>query len=456
MSGKKLSLELINPHESGLLSFDRLRFEKTLKIELEKVRRIDRYPDNREFRELLNLLAQRKFQEIENTLKARPDLESLLEIKAIKFLSFMFLGKDLKQIKIFQLSNPNSISFQKISFKLSALLLDLYELLKNNLIEFSQEFGRGELDFWSLEEVLPALRYLYSQYVLEKKLSEKYPMLLEKLEEDTTKTEEIFEKAYDWGLERLRLLAFYHRRQNIPKEAEEFLLEFREALRPNQETNIRIKSLGNREFFPANEVFSNWQNILDECDEIQKDIVEIVGLEANTCEYFKCADCCKNPFPVMSLTEFKYMKNWLTENNYPVEEIHEKSRSIQSDYKEKHGEELKIIDKSILENKIRGIENPTAYKYECPFLKENRCSVYQARPLLCRGFGLATDNNISLKTCKYYLSQYQNSLVIQNERIAYDLRPAQTLARISDNYLSNNKQLSGTIVAWFTCDEEQI
>lgn len=448
MTTKLKSLELINPHESGLISFDRSKFEKILKNEIEKRSKPTWASGTKDFIDLLSLLAFESFNEIETRLSERPDLEAQIEIKAIKILTGFFLGKDLKDYKLFYLNNPNSVTYQKITFKLASFLIDLYDLLIKNLFNFSNE-KYLQSNFYKLVDIVPPLKFIYSQYVLENKLSERYFELYEILKSEI-EINDIYEQIFDWELERLRLLAFYFRRIGDLDRAESYMCQFRESFRFKNEKSIEIKSIGNQNLFIKSELFDNWKNILEECDEIQNEIIQRAGLESNTCEYFNCADCCKNAFPVMSFTEFKYLENWLKENHYPVEEIYEKSRIIQEQYKALNGEELKIIDKSIPENRIRGIENPTAFRYECPFLKDNRCSCYEARPLLCRAFGMSTDNDISIKTCKYYLAQYQNASSPRNERFTYDLRPAQSLARISDAYATDGKELSGTIVAWFT------
>ena len=102
---------------------------------------------------------------------------------------------------------------------------------------------------------------------------------------------------------------------------------------------------------------------------------------------------------------------------------------------------MKIIDKSLEENRVKGKENPHSFKYSCPFLDEGRCSIYKARPLLCRGFGLSSDDNLSVKTCNFYLGQYTHNCSRDNERYVYDLRPVQLMATDSDRFLSKSLNL---------------
>jgi hypothetical protein len=47
-----------------------------------------------------------------------------------------------------------------------------------------------------------------------------------------------------------------------------------------------------------------------------------------------------DPFPVMTFTEYKFLENWMKENNYPVEKIYERAELIQQDYEKKYGTRL--------------------------------------------------------------------------------------------------------------------
>jgi len=63
--------------------------------------------------------------------------------------------------------------------------------------------------------------------------------------------------------------------------------------------------------------------------------------------------------------------------------------------------QLAIIDKNIAEIKKqqRECEDRPTFTYRCPFLIENRCSVYHHRAFICRTHGLAfyIDENVELK-----------------------------------------------------------
>ncbi len=79
-----------------------------------------------------------------------------------------------------------------------------------------------------------------------------------------------------------------------------------------------------------------------------------------------CSHCCKNgDFPMTKL-EFDYLMS-------AFEKLPEKKKA------------------QIQENiKTLKVENPVSYT--CPFLINEKCTVYQNRPLVCRAFGVLTED----------------------------------------------------------------
>jgi Fe-S-cluster containining protein len=319
-----------------------------------------------------------------------------------------------------------------------------------------------------LEEFLPDISLRFVEFVLRHHIANKYTEVWEILSpyaeiseasilHSPTKAQNR-DVSHDSAknLEAIRLLAIYKRLQADIVGAERYSYLYYKYFKPDIEKRAQLVTHANATGYPASELLKNWSAVLEECDTIQAEIFKQAGLENSTCEYFECSDCCKHTFPVMSYTEFVYLRDWLRKNNYPIAELEKRCSEIQNQYEEQYGSRLTVLDKNLPENNIRGIENPHNFKYSCPFLSANgRCSCYAARPLLCRGFGLSTDNGISTKSCQYYIEQYQHGASAEGDRDVYDLRQVQTLARASDRYLTkkeNNaeKVLSGTIVAWFS------
>lgn len=79
-----------------------------------------------------------------------------------------------------------------------------------------------------------------------------------------------------------------------------------------------------------------------------------------------CAHCCKQGDYPMSELEFKYL---IVGFEKLSEDLKEKIRA--------NMEITKVGDKD---------------SYVCPFLIENKCSVYHNRPLVCRAFGVLTED----------------------------------------------------------------
>ena len=101
-----------------------------------------------------------------------------------------------------------------------------------------------------------------------------------------------------------------------------------------------------------------------------------------------CSKCCKNSRYFYSKAEFEYLK-------YGFSKLDE---SVQNKV-------LKNIEKIVKERK--SFEDT----YVCPFLIDEKCSVYNYRGLICRTFGLAQigkNNEIKVPFCAYEGLNYSN------------------------------------------------
>jgi Fe-S-cluster containining protein len=432
------SLDLIRPKDSGILSFNSAELRKQLELLADNNSDTEALLNS--CTEFLTLFLQKKFSELEEKFQASPELMSSVEIKALRLINLLIL-KRKPDAKFFYGNTDNQHIKKLLSAKFSKALIQVYAELAHSLDDFP------DLDLLELDTMLYGIGLAYTEFILKQRLSNKYSQAYEYLQTHFA----------DEGLhtEALRLLALYHRISGDKIKAEEYLAKYVETHKPNTDKAPKLLSHANALTYSPSEVLANWDKVLEECDQIQEEILINSGLAKDTCSYFQCADCCKYTFPTMSFTEYLYLKHWMEDNNYPIDKIKDKSLSIQEEYQRNFGEKLHILDKKLPENRIRGIENPHNFRFTCPFLEDGGCSCYPARPLLCRGFGLATDNNISIKTCNYYMNQYIHYSSDSNEREVYDLRQAQTLAKDSDKFLTQDRYgqeqiLSGTIVAWFS------
>ena len=438
MVEKKLqSLELIRPESSGVKDFSVSDYEEKLKNQSSETVFSSSYSDD--FFRILGLILKQNNKQISEIIDNHPELVASVEIKSLCLLNSLILSEPLN--KFFSRKNPDPEIASKLNHRLASSFMDLFSLISNNtdtLENFNPACIIKLSDFLPEIKIYLALKIIYSKISAGKlealELIDSYPAQV-LLDEQM--------KIYS--------LIRYYKKNNNPELEEKYLQDYRRIFKTNPAKSVKIKLLANEFFYSPPETLSNWNRILEEIDRVQEEVILEAGLEKNTCSYFKCSDCCKFTFPVMSLTEFLYLKNWMESTGYDIKRIQTASTKIQDDHQELFGTRLTIIDKSLPENQKRGAENPNNFKYQCPFLDEaGSCSCYPARPLLCRGFGLASDNGKSIKTCNFYIRQYENNSSPDNQWPVFDMRNAKNLAKASDIFLNTEgQQMSGTIVAWF-------
>ncbi len=424
------SLDSINPRDSGLQSFNRSEFNVRLQAELSKNSEQDA---DTNYLRLLSLFVLGKHQEFESVIKADPSLIASSQFKALKLLNQLMRTQSVVAADIFPFGNQELFLRKKISKSIALDLITLYDSLK-------RVFVFPDCNFFALSEALPEIVFAYGIYIIENNLTAKFPELLQAIERH---------KEYLGAMDSAFLLALYYRRIGDLQQAELSLEQFRKANEPTNK-KAKLKTIGNQKFFPAAQVFENWQSVLVECDQLQDEVLTRSGVHKESCEYFECSDCCKYTFPTMTETEYRYLHSWMQKNNYPIAKIKQKSEEIQAHYESLYSERLPVIIQEAAPDKVNPPENPHNFKFTCPFLDGDKCSCYEARPLVCRGFGLSSDNAISLKACQYYLVQYQNNEHPEHKRWVYDLRQAQMLAASGDRHINEGRVRKGTIVAWFS------
>ena len=114
-----------------------------------------------------------------------------------------------------------------------------------------------------------------------------------------------------------------------------------------------------------------------------------------------CAKCCKNAMFPYSALEMRYLMEGLM--------------SLHSEIQDKVS--LKI--KSILEEKKNFTEEK--FHYDCPFLINDECAVYEYRGILCRTFGLMTyieNGKIKAPFCAFSGLNYSNVIDPETEQIS--------------------------------------
>lgn len=114
-----------------------------------------------------------------------------------------------------------------------------------------------------------------------------------------------------------------------------------------------------------------------------------------------CAMCCKHSQLPYSLLEVNYLLSGFLKLD-------------------------KETQKRIENNIIKTLQEKKNYKgdeflYDCPFLIDNVCSVYEYRGIICRTFGLMmkkTDGKITVPFCCYEGYNYSNVIDLENKKIS--------------------------------------
>ena len=114
-----------------------------------------------------------------------------------------------------------------------------------------------------------------------------------------------------------------------------------------------------------------------------------------------CAKCCKNAqFPFTEI-EFDFINDGMLRLDKEIQ--------------------MQIMDKveKILEAKKQSKEE--IFRYDCPFLIDDVCSVYNYRGLICRSFGLASfkkgkETKFLVPFCAYEGLNYSNFLNSENKK----------------------------------------
>ncbi len=114
-----------------------------------------------------------------------------------------------------------------------------------------------------------------------------------------------------------------------------------------------------------------------------------------------CGQCCKHSQFPYSAIEFRYLL----------------SGALTLDNKTQKKIELNI--KNILEKKKKS--RAKKFLYDCPFLIDNVCSVYNYRGVICRTFGLMTsteNQKIKAPFCAFKGLNYSNVLNLRKKNIS--------------------------------------
>ena len=139
-----------------------------------------------------------------------------------------------------------------------------------------------------------------------------------------------------------------------------------------------------------------------------------------------CAKCCKNAEFPFSLIELKYLlTGFLTLDKETQNIIETNLAKLRKEREEFKGEN---------------------FRYDCPFLINDVCSVYEYRGVICRSFGLLStglDGRVKVPFCCYEGYNYSNVIdmetkMISGEKVKAGNFPEQPLAfNVTYKYLTD-------------------
>lgn len=435
-------LDKIKPKNgSGVQNFDRAQFEKLKKNKNNEIEEVIENFSNGVLEKCLCFFESNSYSELLDYLYEDPSRISSNEIRAIKFLSELRLG--FKPSTGTLIKRENFYDYKK----------DL--IFSENLIAITNKLAITDIDFFQFTKELPQLNYSWIKaqifnYRLHLSCDD-YLKFIEILENSFILVKQLYEndeEVYSHYEERvLYLKALIYKKTGDIDQAKKNIGQYLEKSFNLEEKISKLVLIANLELFSADELLSKMKITYGEVSEISSFISDTSLLSKDTCSAYACDDCCRYTYPSLSLTEFEYIKNWASENNYDFTKAIEKSKKIQEDYKKQTNKVFKI------EDKVEGIElNQEDYKFDCPFLEEGRCSIHPARPLLCRVFGSGTTEAKYIKSCNYYLNQYQTMSSPEHERLVYDARGFQAALDESDKYLTQSVTAKTGLLPAFLID----
>ena len=148
-----------------------------------------------------------------------------------------------------------------------------------------------------------------------------------------------------------------------------------------------------------------------------------------------CAYCCK-------------------EGEYPVSELEYINLML-------YYNTLSVDKKGIIHDNISSILSKKRQKiYECPFLTENTCSVYPARPIICRTFGLISFMKGGRKKIPFCVKLGLNYSEVFDEKTSTLIKCAddgtEPCAYNIDRRVLRNKEMEETFDIFFGEDRAMI
>jgi len=254
-----------------------------------------------------------------------------------------------------------------------------------------------------------------------------------------------------------RLKAWILRIENNTDGAEDELVTYRknQSFNSNETPKLELINLQLPYNIPNNksDITKLLENAYAEAKEVIKNLDIEYGINSSTCIEAQCQDCCKKSVPYISYIEYLYLKEWLDKQDKEFKDkIKNESNKIAIRYTEKYKKPPPFIK---VENINSDKSYPPDFIFECPFLGENKCNAYEARPFMCRAYGSGSIDGRSFKGCNYFFTQLIASSALSNTRKVLNIGSFNEFAKKADLSLIGESVIA-PIPFWFTEEHDKI
>ena len=294
----------------------------------------------------------------------------------------------------------------------------------------------------NIEKILPDLNLYLIEVLIEERRISLAKELLSNISNNET------HRLYAW------IYRVEWKEELANKELYEYRMGMKDVEPQNKHMYFKVASYNLPDIIPkgASKIVDIVKDVYSQTTNIINQIIQKHGVNNSTCFDNGCADCCSKTFPMVTYTEYLYMKKWLVDQPIDFQEkIKSKSIKIVEDYKNKFNREPAYLSGNVFE---KDDWYPPGYAFTCPFLSNNQCTVYEARPFICRAYGFSTSTFDEYKGCAYFKEQFQLSTALHGYRTALDYEFFNDLAEITDKHLIG-RQVSAPIPLWFSRDHEE-
>ena len=415
----------------GLTYYNLSKFEQSIHL-LSKISEDDECFEDACVYLSLNYLFKEDIENVSDILeKTKTSIEPLY--LAISFISFSIL-----EVKI---NLPKSPNHNEISLEINRIIL---KLLRLNKKEYAL-YVINQLKKINIDSTLPILTLLLAETFIKENMLDIAKELLKECNDP----------------EKHRLISWIYRIEDKSELANKELAEYRSKLlfkkSKNRTIQYQLINIDLPEEIPEDkdEILAVLEDGYSQIKKIKGEIQLEYGINKDTCFEANCHECCTKTFPLVSFTEYLYMRKWLDgQDEQYKNKIYEESIKLVTLFKETYKKEPQFI---AVKDTLFQNSYPRDYSFTCPFLVENKCSVYPAQPFICRTFGYSSSNldGIRFRGCNYFSRQLHSATELSNIRKIINENSCLNFVSELDKKLID-KHILASIPVWFSHSHEEI